>query len=349
MDRTPIPGKPPHHVRGGFLNPTGSPQRNATFWEFLAFALALRRMGEPEIPPGHVLPPADVAAGWTRHGNAESVMWLGHAAFLMRIGGKTVLTDPYLSDYASPVPPFGPKRYVKPALDVASLPPIDVLLVSHNHYDHLDDPVIRALPGKERMQVVAPLKLGDFFRKRGYANVTELDWHESVDLGGVKVTAAPAVHFSARGLFDQYKTLWVGYAVESATRRVYFGGDSAYGPVFKDTGERLGPFDLAMIGIGAYEPRKIMKATHASPEEAIQIAQDLRARAVMGMHWGTILLTTEPPFEPPARFRAAAAEAGYAEDDAWILAVGETRAIPDHGAVAARPADEAPPLAGTGS
>jgi L-ascorbate metabolism protein UlaG (beta-lactamase superfamily) len=177
------------------------------------------------------------------------------------------------------------------------------------------------------------LGLGRFFRRRGYRSVDELDWHERSMPGNLTVTAVPAIHRSARTLIDRNRTLWAGFIIESAERRLYFGGDTGYGAVFRDTGRRYGPFDLAMLGIGCYAPRAAMQMNHADPEEAIQIALDLGASHVMGMHWGTIIMTEEPPFEPPERFRAAAEAAGYTTDQAWLLHIGETRAVP-RGAIA---------------
>lgn len=331
MARTPDPDdrdRPAHHGPDGrFRNPPGSPARSAGLRHMLPFLWRMSRSrGHRTMPPhGHVLTPAEVQAGMARLGNQDRLTWLGHVAFLMRIGGVTLLTDPYLSANAGPGR-LGPRRYVPPALGVADLPPVDLLLVSHNHYDHLDAATIDALPGKDRIRVVVPLGLGRFFRRRGYAWVDELDWYDHVDHGEVRVTATPAVHFSRRTLRDTNRTLWAGFVVTSHVdgRKLYFSGDTAYGPVFREMGERLGPIDLALVGIGAYEPRIIMHATHATPEEAVAIARDLNAKRLIGMHWGTVKLADEPQFEAPARLARAAAAAGYAADDAGIMKIGET-------------------------
>jgi L-ascorbate metabolism protein UlaG (beta-lactamase superfamily) len=314
-----------------FANPPGSPVRARRPSRVLKFLWRQRIHAQrPGIPDDHVVPAEDVLAGVETYfeGDAEAVTWLGHAAFLMRMGGKTVLVDPFLSDYASPVQGVGPRRFTPPGLTVGQLPRIDVLLVSHNHYDHLDARTIEALPFKRRIQVVVPIGLGRFFRSRGFRRISELDWHEAAVLDGLTVTCVPAIHRSARSLIDRNRTLWGGFVLESAERRVYFGGDTAYGTVFKETGRRHGPFDLALIGIGCYAPRAAMHMNHADPEEAVQIARDLGAAHVMGMHWGTLRMTEEPPFEPPRRFRIAAAAAGYRPHEAWLMRVGETRALP---------------------
>jgi L-ascorbate metabolism protein UlaG (beta-lactamase superfamily) len=327
----PAADRPAHHGPDGrFRNPHGSPERNAGLREMLPFLWRMsRRRGHLTVPPdGHVLAPAEVRAGMARLGNQDRLTWLGHVAFLMRVGGVTLLTDPYLSANAGPGR-FGPRRYVPPALGVADLPPVDLLLVSHNHYDHLDAATIAALPHKDRIRVVVPLGLGGFFRRHGYGWIEELDWYDSIEHGEVTVTATPAVHFSRRTLRDTNRSLWAGFVVASRLdgRKLYFSGDTAYGPVFREMGERLGPIDLALVGIGAYEPRAIMESSHATPEEAVAIARHLGAKRLIGMHWGTVMLADEPQFEAPERLVRAAAAAGYAPGAAGVMKIGETIAF----------------------
>jgi N-acyl-phosphatidylethanolamine-hydrolysing phospholipase D len=327
-DAQPVPERPWHHTATGFRNPPGSPVRGGDFGDWTSFYL--RRFGDgavPELPAGHVLPPDAVAAGLHRQRAADSLTWLGHASFLIRLDGRTILTDPFLSQNASPVPPFGPERFAPPPLAPGQLPAIDLLVLSHNHYDHLDLPTIEALPARERIQAVVPLRLGHYFASRGFGSVHELDWHDEVEAAGITVTGLPAIHRSKRALFERNETLWGGYALQSSSKRIYFAGDTGYGPVFQTLGRNLRPFDLALLPIGAYEPRLLMQAVHVNPEEAVQIARELKARRVVAMHWGTIQLADEPAFEPPARFRAAAHGAGYGDDDAWVMRIGETRAI----------------------
>ncbi len=325
----PAAERPWHHTADGFRNPPGSPARGGDPGEWRSFFW--RRFTDRSavaLPDGHVLPVAEAVDGvFNRQSDRDRLTWLGHASFLLRLDGRTILTDPYLSDHASPLPPLGPKRFAPPGLPVQRLPPIDLLLLSHSHYDHLDLPTVGALAGKERTLVVVPLGLGRYFRERGYPEVEELDWYQELTQGELKVTALPAIHFSRRTFFDRNRTLWTGYALQGRSRRVYFAGDTAYGAVFPEIGRQQAPFDLALLPIGAYEPRPLMQGSHATPEEALQIARDLRARRLVGMHWGTIRLTDEPPFEPPVRFRAAAAAAGYGEHDAWVMRIGETRAL----------------------
>jgi N-acyl-phosphatidylethanolamine-hydrolysing phospholipase D len=324
----PVAERPWHHVAGGFRNPPGSPARGGDVGDWTSFFLRhVGRAGDARVPEGHVLPPDAVLAGLQRHAGSDSVTWLGHSSFLIRLDGRTVLTDPFLSEHASPLPPFGPERFAPPGLTPARLPPIDVLLLSHNHYDHLDLPTIEALPARNRIQAIVPLRLGHHFTTRGFGHVRELDWHDEVEVAGIRITALPAIHFSKRTLFDRNETLWAGYAVQSTRKRIHFAGDTGYGPIFPELGRNGRPFDLSLVPIGAYEPRLLMQAVHVNPEEAVRLAREVKARRVAAMHWGTIQLTEEPPFEPPERFRRAAHDAGYTDDDVWVMRIGETRAI----------------------
>jgi len=328
---TPMPGRPQHHTLDGFRNPEGSPESHSSLFgdRLPFFARMVAQAGDrPPLPPDHAVSQAAALAGWNALDGRDGVTWLGHASFLIRLGGRTVLTDPFLGETAGPAPGLGPKRYVPPGIPVERLPPIDAIIVSHNHYDHLDDFTVRALPGKDRIVAVVPLALGDFFRDRGYANVVELDWHQATQAPGVQITALPAIHFSRRGPFDMRKTLWASYALEANGRRIYFSGDTGIGPVFEEVGRRYPPFDLALIAIGAYIPRVIMQSHHVTPEEAVQLGRTLNARTLVGMHWGTIVLSEEPILEPPQRFLTAGKEAGYAERDLWVLKIGESRLAP---------------------
>ena len=328
-DLPPADGRPHHHLPNGlFRNPPGSPARNVDVPTMLRFFGRMTRQGRlpVDIPDGHVMPEHEALAMLRGMGAADSLTWLGHAAFLIRVAGRNIITDPYLTDYAGPGR-WGPKRYVKSGISIENLPPIDLLLISHNHYDHLDEETLIRLPNKERIQVVAPLRLGQFFLKRGFQRVVELDWDEQFIDDAVAITALPVVHWSRRNARDTNRTLWAGFSIRSPGMHLFFGGDSAYGKVFGRIGESYGPFDAAMIGIGAYAPREIMQASHATPEEAVQIGKDIGARNIVGMHWGTVGLTEEPPFEPPERFRVAGRDQGFADENLWVMRIGETRPL----------------------
>jgi len=316
--------RPGHHrPGGGFRNPPGSPVQSATLRDFLRFMFVdMRRAEAPEIPPGHVADsPPDLAALLE-----NEIAWLGHACFALRMGGKLVLTDPYLTRTAGPFG-LGPKRFIDSPVAARDLPRCDLIAISHNHYDHIDVAALRAYRWRSETPVVCPLGLTPLLKRCGFAQVIELDWWEERTVAGLAITAVPAVHFSGRGPFDRNRTLWCSFAFESDSRKVWFGGDTAPGAVFREIGQRAGPFDLAIVGIGAYEPRSIMQASHATPEEAIGIARDLGAKAALGMHWGTIMLTPEDPFEAPGRLRRAALEQQFGEANAWTMPIGGVRAF----------------------
>lgn len=316
--------RPAHHRSGGgFRNPPGSPPRKARLRDFLKFMLWDMRVAKlPPLPADLALPgKPDIAA------LAEGELcWLGHACFALRLGGKLVLTDPYLGAVAGPFG-LGPRRFLPAALSASELPRLDAIVISHNHYDHIDTAALKAYRWRAETPVICPLGVGALLHRQGYNQVTELDWWQGWSLGDLAVTALPAVHFSGRGPFDRDRTLWASMAIAGGGRKVWFGGDTGYGAVFREIGERTGPFDLALVGIGAYEPRIIMEASHATPEEAIMIARDVGAKCAVGMHWGSIMLTPEDPFEAPERFRRAALEQHYGEANAWILKVGEMRSF----------------------
>ncbi len=278
-----------------------------------------------EIPNDHVLSRSKVIEQFTSvHG--DSITWIGHACFLIRLEGKTILTDPFLSDLAGSWG-VGPRRYVAPAMSVEELPMIDYIVLSHNHYDSLDVKTLKQLPNKNHTCVIAPLKTGHYFQNIGFTNVHELDWEQTFTQNNIEFTALPAIHFSRRTLMDYNQTLWAGFAIKSPNYRIFFSGDTAYGAIFKNIHRRYGPFDLAIVGIGSYEPQAIMRHVHTTPEEAVKIGKDIQAKNILGMHWGTIILSEEPPFEAPARFKTAAENAGYSSDKMWIFKIGETRKL----------------------
>jgi len=324
-------GTPYHHVEGGFRNPSGSPEYAGTWKDtFTAFT---DRMMEgitgyaPTLSPEYILTSENVQKGVAQIKGKDALTWLGHATFLINLDGKTILTDPFLTEYATGIPPFGPKRATPPALNIGELPQIDILVVSHNHYDHLDAETVEALPKKDRIHVIVPLGLGAFFTERGYPLVTELDWYDTTEVGGIVVTATPSIHHSGRNLFDRNATLWAGYAFKTNRKQVFFCSDSAYGPVYAEIARMIGPVDYALLPIGVYEPRRRMKSHHMNPADTLMVAQDLHANTVVAMHWGTIRLSDEPFEEPPRRFREIADENGYTEGTAWILKIGESRLL----------------------
>lgn len=312
---------------GTYSNPPGSPRAYATWWDFQKFFWGrIVFGGTPKVPAGFVMTPAQAANGWSSI-KGDKLQWFGHSAFRMEISGTTILTDPFLTLRASPFQWAGPKRFAPSPLapqDAAA----DLILITHNHYDHLDLETLKNLPNRATVHVIVPLGVGHLIHEAGIPNVTELDWHQTVTFNGLAITLTPSVHFSARWTNDRNRTLWGGYVIRSANLTVYQTGDTAYHPtLFKEIGREYGPMDYALVPIGAYEPRSIMLGSHTTPEEGVQIGQDVSATTILGHHWGAVVLTTEPPFEPPVRFQAAAQASGFTSAHAWLLKIGETRPL----------------------
>jgi L-ascorbate metabolism protein UlaG (beta-lactamase superfamily) len=253
-------------------------------------------------------------------GGAPQLTWIGHASFLLTLGGKRILVDPIFRHRLGPI-----ARLAPPGIALDALPPIDVVLVSHNHRDHLDPWSLERLGRAPHF--VVPLGNGDIVRSLGAEKVTELDWWQGVDLGTIEVTLVPARHWSMRYPWDRNDALWGGFVIRSNDGTAYHSGDTAFFDGFAEIGKRFGAIDWAMLPIGAYEPRWFMEPQHIGPEEAVEAARMVSARAMVAMHWGTFRLTDEPLHEPPERARSAFAKAGDAERELWILDVGETRAL----------------------
>jgi N-acyl-phosphatidylethanolamine-hydrolysing phospholipase D len=329
---------PPLHHRpgGGYRNPW--PESEPQGFGGIVRWIAYDRIVHPRAkdPPSSAFPIARPSFARPRT-NAQSITatWVGHSTMLMQVAGANVLTDPVWSDRASPVRFAGPRRHVPPAFALDALPPIDIVLISHNHYDHLDDDTVRALVARQPGAAWAvPLGVAEFVRMRGARRVVELDWWQRASIGTIELTCTPAQHFSGRGIGDRNRTLWASWSVRAGSRAVYFGGDSAYHPVFASIGTRCGPFDAVFLPIGAYEPRWFMRTVHMNPEEAVRAYLDLTTAqrdglraAMVPIHWGTFKLTDEPLDEPPARVRAAWTKAGLPEAGLWLLRHGETRAV----------------------
>ncbi|RDI40974.1 hypothetical protein AQULUS_13680 [Aquicella lusitana] len=283
----------------------------------------------PTLPESFVVPSQEALLTYYHLEEENTITWLGHSTFLIKLNGKTILTDPFLTSHASPIPGVGPKRFSPPGLPIADLPRIDMLVVSHDHYDHCDARTIAHLPNKSDIQVVVPLRLGKLFRKYGYKKkqIHELDWYETWSHEDITIRALPAYHYSKRHLFTHNTSLWAAFSIHNHQKKLYFSGDTGYGTLFPELGDNFGPFDYALLSIGSYEPPDFMLAGHLSPEQAVQVGIDLRAKTLVAMHWGTLILSDEPPLEPPLRFYHAAQMAQIPYHGIWILNIGETRKL----------------------
>ncbi|PWI14301.1 hypothetical protein DI272_09130 [Streptomyces sp. Act143] len=251
-----------------------------------------------------------------------AVSWAGHASWVIRIGGLTVLTDPVWSRRILGTP----ARITPVGIAWSALPRVDAVVISHNHYDHLDAPTLRRLP--RDTPVFVPAGLAGWFRRRRFTLVTELDWWEAAELDGVRFDFVPAHHWSKRTLTDTCHSLWGGWVLTAPDgARVHFAGDTGYGHWFARIGRRYPGIDLTLLPIGAYDPRWWLSDVHCDPEEAVRAAQDLGARRMAPMHWGTFVLSAEPVLEPLTRVRAAWEKAGLAREDLWDLPVGGSRVL----------------------
>lgn len=308
-----------HFRRGRFFNPGGA--NGQPFWKVPAM---LRERGTPwptHVPVVPQQPPAPATA------NDVVVTFIGHATFLIRTTQLTIITDPVFAKRAGPFQLLGPRRSRAPGVRFDDLPPIDLVLLSHNHYDHCDLTALRALNERCAPMVVTPLGNAPLLRSIGITNIEELDWWQQATRTSVPIWGTQAQHFSARGPFDRNKALWSGFVMQFGGKLLYFVGDSGYGPHFRAIGERFPGIDLTLMPIGAYEPRWFMKDIHMNPAEAVRAHQDVRTRASIGMHFGTFRLTTEGIDEPVASLARARASAGLTPHDFFTLEVGGSHVI----------------------
>jgi len=315
-----------------FQNP-GIPPLEARISSLLKWKLIDR---PPRRPPAGPIPRTEPSFATPRAtAGAVGVTWIGHSSFLIQLGAVNVLTDPMWSDRASPVQWAGPKRLSPPGFPIDRLPPIDLVVQSHNHYDHLDDRTVRLLArAHPDASWVAPLGVGSFLKERGARTVSEHQWWDEVKVVGLELACTPAQHFSGRGFRDRNQSLWCGWVIRQGSKRLYFCGDSGYHREFAEIGRRHGPFDVALMPIGAYEPRWFMSPVHMDPAESVTAFRDLHRshgseqRGVfVPMHWGTFRLTDEPVEEPPMLTAEHWRKAELPDANLWQLALGETRRL----------------------
>jgi L-ascorbate metabolism protein UlaG (beta-lactamase superfamily) len=321
---SPDPAKP-HHTEHGFRN--ADSVGSSGFFAFLKWRWDRLWQSAPSPESYNFTLARNVPAFLKANRTVTTVTWVGHATLLVQMAGKNILTDPQFSERASPVSWIGPKRVVPPGLSLEQLPEIDVVVISHNHYDSLDTSTISKLferSGGRETRFFVPLGLKSWFESLGVSNVIEMDWWDKASVSGLEIIAVPVHHWSKRGLFDGSKTLWAGWVIQSGNFNFLFAGDSGYTPIFQEIGRRLGPFDLAAIPIGAYEPRWFMRSHHMNPEEAVQVHRDVAAKKSVAIHWGTFVLSDEPLDEPPKKLAEARAKHGLSEQDFRVLQHGET-------------------------
>lgn len=316
----------PVDQNGRFTNPKGDIGHGSVS---VRLPFMLRRFGT-YFRSGDGAPEKEPNNGkWLRSNASDmqpAVTWVGHATTLVQFDGVTFLTDPIWSKRPSPVPLLGPRRFVEPGIALDDLPQIDFVVISHNHYDHLDLPTLVALAAKNPKTVFyVPIGNGQLLRDNGITEVTEMDWGQQAVYEHVTVHCLPSQHWSKRSLTDTNKALWASWAVTGPTRKTYYAGDTGYFAGFAAIGRHLGPFDLAIVPIGAYAPRAMMIESHMNPEEAFKAATEVGASNALGVHFGTFDLSDEPLVEPPLRFLAAGAEATTELPRTWLLKIGETR------------------------
>jgi N-acyl-phosphatidylethanolamine-hydrolysing phospholipase D len=305
----------PHYTETGFKNPPGSPERDFRPFRFINFVIKqlLVDYDQTILPKGHILPSAEIKKQFAATPQDARITWIGHASFLIGLNGLNILTDPQFSERASPFSFVGPKRYQPPAMAISDLPKIDIILISHNHYDSFDEASLKRLrQHSPNVRIVLPLGDGALAKEWGIENFTELDWYDTLKVGDIEFQSTPAIHRANRGLLDVDNSLWQGITITAKIggkrKKIWFVGDTGFGPLFKqEVAKKIGPVDIALMPNGAFLPRNIMKAVHVSPEEAMQLAKIMGAKTVIPMHWGTFPLGEDLPKEGKARFLAAPA------------------------------------------
>lgn len=299
-----MPNKPnlkPHHTEKGFQN-TAPNTEARNFWEamFKWKFMNLFKLGLPSVDPDDykIITSESDSEKIKENKKNLSVTWIGHATVLIQMDGMNILTDPIWSERCSPVSFAGPKRYTKPGIKLEELPKIDIVVISHNHYDHMDSETLIQLEKKFKPVFFAGLKNKSFLKNLGLSNIEELDWWESKKLGNLEIHFTPTQHFSGRGLFDKNTTLWGSYILKGTKNTIYFAGDTGYFYGFKEISQKFSSIDIAILPIGAYEPRWFMKEIHMNPEESFQAFLDLKANYFLPMHYLSFVLTDEALDEP---------------------------------------------------
>lgn len=320
--------KPAHHAEDGFSNPYVEKGKRGFFKylkmryfskeEFADYESNAHKIPRVATDLEVILNPPDVL----------QVTWIGHATMLIQYKGINILTDPMFSDRASPLNFLGPKRHNPPSVALKDIPEIDYIVISHSHYDHLDKKTILQIGSGPKWLI--PLGLKQWFLGLGIKenNVIEFDWWDMKKFGNATITATPAQHWSARSLWDRNKTLWASWMLQIDDKAIWYSGDTGYNPYqFNEIGREFKTIDLALISIGAYEPRWFMKEMHINPAEAVQIHQDIKSKHSIAVQWGTFQLTSEPIDDPPLKLKEALARERIPSQEFELLKIGEIKVI----------------------
>ncbi|MNK06312.1 metal-dependent hydrolase [compost metagenome] len=320
------PAKPHRGEKQFYNNYDNSPK--ASFWKWQWARLTTKN--PPEVPFEPEIMKTDT--GFLKENkNRNTFTWIGHASALLQIEGLNILIDPVFSERVSPVSFMGPKRHVALPFQVSDLPPIDAVVISHSHYDHLDLDTLKELHKRngEATLFLVPLGIQELLASEGIKNVKELDWWEDITIKTLKLTFTPAQHWTQRGLFDRNQSLWGGWYLQAPSLKFLYTGDTGYSKDFQDIRAKLGPADVAMIPIGAYEPRWFMKQQHVNPEEALKIHQDLGAKTSIGVHWGTFRLADESLGAPAVDLKVALEKENVSSETFRVMKHGETIQLKD--------------------
>ncbi len=293
-----------------------------SFWKWQWERLTKPKVVEPPFQP--VVVKTDLQF-LKNNRSAKSLTWVGHSTALLQLNGLNIIMDPVFSDRVSPVSFFGPKRVVPLPFEVSALPAMDIVLISHSHYDHLDYFSVKSIDAQNagKTLFLVPLGVASWFREHGIENVKEFDWWDELKIGEMIFTFTPAQHWTQRTPWDYKRSLWGGWSVKLEAFHFLYTGDTGYSLDFKDIRSKLGKVNVAMIPIGAYEPRWFMGKQHVDPDGAVRIHQDLEADFSVGVHWGTFPLADEPMAEPPLELERARERQGLSPSAFRVLKHGE--------------------------
>jgi N-acyl-phosphatidylethanolamine-hydrolysing phospholipase D len=320
--------KPAHHTENGFQNPYVEKKKRG-FFKYMKMRYFSKEEFADYESNAHKIPRVQPDLDLIQNPpDALQVTWIGHATILIQYRGINILTDPMFSDRASPISFLGPKRFNPPSVKLKELPTIDYIVISHSHYDHLDKKTVQQIGSNTKWLV--PLGLKQWFVRAGVKekSVMEFDWWDAKKFKDATITATPAQHWSARSLWDRNKTLWASWMLQIGDKTIWYSGDTGYNPhQFNEIGREFKTIDLALISIGAYEPRWFMKEMHINPAEAVQIHQDIKSLHSIAVQWGTFQLTSEPIDDPPLKLKEALALERIPAEEFELLEIGETRVI----------------------